>query len=108
MSEIAEKPAVRHSETSSTGQHDRNFIAFADCENCTRYPNRWSKIRLVTLLILSTPLILLLREHIRQPAAEFFGTMILVIFGCGGNCQVVLSSNPAVASSPKGVSPENH
>jgi len=28
--------------------------------------------------------------------------MILVIFGCGSNCQVGLSSNPAVASSPKG------
>ena len=36
--------------------------------------------------------------------AEFFGTMILVIFGDGANCQVVLSSIPAVASSPKGVS----
>jgi aquaglyceroporin related protein len=28
--------------------------------------------------------------------------MILVIFGCGGGCQVVLSSSTAVASSPKG------
>jgi len=34
--------------------------------------------------------------------AEFFGTMILVIFGNGANCQVVLSSVPAVASSQKG------
>jgi len=30
--------------------------------------------------------------------------MILIIFGCGGNCQVVLSSSKAVASSPRGVS----
>ena len=36
--------------------------------------------------------------------AEFFGTMILVIFGTGVNCQVVLSSVTAVASSQKGVS----
>jgi len=28
--------------------------------------------------------------------------MILVIFGCGGDCQVVLSSKTAVAASPKG------
>jgi aquaglyceroporin related protein len=91
MSEIVEKPVARLSETSSTypHQHDhssKHFIAFADCEHCTRYPNRWSRIR----------------EYIREPAAEFFGTMILVIFGCGGNCQAVLSSSSAVASSPKG------
>jgi glycerol uptake facilitator-like aquaporin len=33
--------------------------------------------------------------------AEFFGT---IIFGTGVNCQVVLSSATAVASSTKGVS----
>lgn len=110
MSEIAEKPVVRLTETSSmhSRQYDHNskhFIAFADCEHCARHPNRWSRIRLVKLLILSALLTLLTREYIREPAAEFFGTMILIIFGCGGNCQVVLSSKPAVASSPKGVSP---
>jgi len=77
---------VYESSSSSTRQHAKHFVAFADCDDCTRYPNRWSKIR----------------ESIREPAAEFFGTMILVIFGCGGNCQVVLSSNTAVAASPKG------
>ncbi|KAI6039535.1 aquaporin-like protein [Pisolithus marmoratus] len=41
-------------------------------------------------------------EHIREPAVEFFGTMVLVIFGCGGNCQVSLSSNTSVAANPKG------
>lgn len=30
--------------------------------------------------------------------------MILIIFGTGVDCQVVLSANPAVAPSPKGVS----
>ncbi|CAE7079743.1 unnamed protein product [Rhizoctonia solani] len=42
-------------------------------------------------------------EHlIREPAAEFLGTMILIIFGTGVNCQVVLSGNTAVSASPKG------
>jgi aquaglyceroporin related protein, other eukaryote len=44
------------------------------------------------------------RPLIREPAAEFVGTMILVIFGLGANCQATLSANSAVASSPKGVS----
>ncbi|KAI0690457.1 aquaporin [Cerioporus squamosus] len=52
----------------------------------TKYPNRWSRIR----------------EVLREPAAEFFGVMILIIFGAGVDCQVVLSANTGVASSPKG------
>lgn len=59
---------------------------FAAAERYTRYPNRWSKIR----------------EYIREPAAEFFGVMIIIIFGTGVDCQVVLSGNSAVASSSKG------
>ena len=42
------------------------------------------------------------REWIREPAAEMLGTMILTLFGTGGNCQVILSANAGVASSPKG------
>ncbi|KAF9020678.1 aquaporin [Hymenopellis radicata] len=42
------------------------------------------------------------RDIIRQPAAEFVGTMLLVLFGTGANCQVSLSANTGVASSPKG------
>ncbi|KAI9573565.1 major intrinsic protein superfamily membrane channel protein [Boletus coccyginus] len=88
MSEVAERPLVHASETSSTYARDPNatHLAFADCAQCTRYPNRWSRIR----------------EQIREPAAEFLGTMILVIFGCGGNCQVVLSSRTTVSASPQG------
>ncbi|KAH9002553.1 aquaporin [Lactarius hatsudake] len=52
----------------------------------TRYPNNWARIR----------------ELIREPAAEMLGTMILTLFGTAGNCQVVLSANTGVASSPKG------
>ena len=57
---------------------------------------------------LSALFIPLAREYVREPAAEFLGTMILVIFGCGGNCQVVLSSNLAVSASPRGVSPASY
>lgn len=43
-------------------------------------------------------------EYLREPVAEFFGVMILIIFGNGVDCQVVLSGNTGVASSAKGVS----
>ena len=43
-------------------------------------------------------------EVIKEPAAEFFGVMILIIFGAGVDCQTVLSTNTAVAASPMGVS----
>ncbi|QRV73544.1 aquaporin, Major intrinsic protein family [Ceratobasidium sp. AG-Ba] len=43
-----------------------------------------------------------IRYLLREPSAEFLGTMLLVMFGNAANCQVVLSSSTAVASSPKG------
>ncbi|KAH7332638.1 aquaporin-like protein [Rhizoctonia solani] len=49
-------------------------------------PNGWAKIR----------------HLLREPAAEFLGTMLLVIFGTAVNCQVALSSNTRVSTSPKG------
>ncbi|KAI0344426.1 aquaporin [Trametopsis cervina] len=43
------------------------------------------------------------RELLCEPAAEFFGVMILVIFGSGVNCAVTLSSSPSsVLGPPKG------
>lgn len=36
--------------------------------------------------------------------AEFFGVMLLVMFGEGAGCQVLLSSSTAVTETPKGVS----
>ncbi|KAH8114776.1 aquaporin [Phellopilus nigrolimitatus] len=42
-----------------------------DVEYYTKYPNRWSRLRFT----------------IREPAAEFLGTMILVMFGTAGNAQ---------------------
>jgi hypothetical protein len=55
-------------------------------EYFARYPNDWAKIR----------------EVIREPAAELLGTMMLTLLGNGANCQAILSTNPGVASSPKG------
>ena len=54
----------------------------------TPYPNRWSRIR----------------HTIREPAAEFLGTMVLVLIGTAGNAQGVLFSSTDVSSSPAGVS----
>jgi len=51
------------------------------------YPNMWSKCRM----------------GIREYAAEFIGVMILLIFGDGVICQVGLSTDVDVASSPRGV-----
>ncbi|KAJ7484488.1 putative aquaporin 4 [Mycena latifolia] len=42
------------------------------------------------------------REVLREPFAEFLGVAVLIIFGAGVNCQVLLSSVTGVASSPKG------
>lgn len=36
-------------------------------------------------------------------AGEFFGIMILVLFGTGANCQVNLSANTNVSATPAGV-----
>ena len=43
------------------------------------------------------------RAFLREPFAEFLGVAILIIFGNGVDCQVVLSANSKVASSQKGV-----
>ncbi|KAK7015829.1 aquaporin-like protein [Favolaschia claudopus] len=42
------------------------------------------------------------RDMLREPIAEFLGVAILVIFGCGVNCSVLLSSAPGISSYPKG------
>lgn len=84
--------------------HDGSSTS-ASTEHYTRYPNRWSRIRYAGSLN-ACPLCShgAFSELIREPAAEFFGVMVLIIFGNGVDCQVVLSGNPGVASSPKGVS----
>jgi aquaglyceroporin related protein len=42
------------------------------------------------------------RSAIREFMAEFVGVAILVIFGAGAACEVVLSTNPSVAPSERG------
>lgn len=43
-------------------------------------------------------------EYIREPIAEFFGVLILITLGAGVDCSVVLTTNPKVSPTPKGVS----
>jgi glycerol uptake facilitator-like aquaporin len=43
------------------------------------------------------------RTIIREPMAEFAGVAVFVMLGTAVDCQVVLSTNKGVASSPKGV-----
>ncbi|EKM51661.1 uncharacterized protein PHACADRAFT_261926 [Phanerochaete carnosa HHB-10118-sp] len=45
---------------------------------------------------------LTIRELVSEPAGEFLGTMILVIFGAGVNCQASLSTSTLVSATPKG------
>ncbi|KXN82857.1 hypothetical protein AN958_02131 [Leucoagaricus sp. SymC.cos] len=65
--------------------HDQDNLGYDDGQ-LTEYPNWWSKYRLI----------------IREAAAEFIGTAILIIFGNGVDCQAVLSMNNSVASFPRG------
>ena len=39
------------------------------------------------------------RHHLRDPAAEFFGTFTMIIFGDGSVAQVILSQSPNLAKS---------
>jgi len=43
-----------------------------------------------------------IRQIMREPMAEFAGVAVFLVIGTGVDCQVVLSSNSAIASSPKG------
>lgn len=49
--------------------------AYSDLTLQDRFPTRWAKIR----------------NDYKEPFAEFLGTCILILFGNGVNCQVVLS-----------------
>jgi glycerol uptake facilitator-like aquaporin len=61
------------------------------------------QVKIISRLFMSF-LFTLSRYAIREPAAEFLGTMIFVIFGTGVNCQVFLSMNSNVEAVPRGVS----
>ena len=40
----------------------------------------------------------------REPMAEFAGVAVFLMIGTGVDCQVMLSTDSAIASSPRGVS----
>ncbi|KAI0789607.1 aquaporin [Abortiporus biennis] len=77
---------VEDSDPEAQLQDSEDATASLRNEYYTKYPNTWARYR----------------EVLREPMAEFFGVMIMIIFGAGVDCQVVLSQNPQVASSPKG------
>ncbi|KIJ47800.1 hypothetical protein M422DRAFT_28598 [Sphaerobolus stellatus SS14] len=79
---IQEFREIAIQEGSSTRTVDHDELT----EHYTLRPNRWAKWR----------------WYIREPAAEFLGTMIVILFGDGVVCQVVLGGNPGVAASAKG------
>jgi len=79
-----EKYATRGQHIEQSGKS--SITPLEDLDHITEFPNKWSKIR----------------AQLREPAAEFLGTMILIIFGTGVDCQVVLSGSTAVAESAKG------
>ncbi|KAF8583663.1 aquaporin [Ramaria rubella] len=60
------------SHTAEHHEHDLTDLTI----HYTLYPNKWAR----------------LRRNIREPAAEFLGTMILILFGNGVNCQVSMKA----------------
>jgi hypothetical protein len=105
-----EKETPQHWESTSSSSRKENGehlpVFNDDNEHYTPYENRWAKIRyvLVRPLLFGPLTVHTFRSIIAEPAAEFLGVMILIIFGNGVDCQVVLSTNTGVAPSPKGVS----
>ncbi|XP_006462791.1 hypothetical protein AGABI2DRAFT_186654 [Agaricus bisporus var. bisporus H97] len=67
--------------TSTPAEGDSDYM-----DQDIEYPNWWAKHRMI----------------IREAAAEFLGTAILIIFGTGVDCQAVLSMNTDVAAFPRG------
>jgi len=73
---------------STSKPNSKEFVSHTEyaVEEKVPHPNRWAYYR----------------EYIREPFAEFLGVMVLVIFGNGVDCQVVLGGNPKVNPSEKG------
>ncbi|QRV76720.1 aquaporin, Major intrinsic protein family [Ceratobasidium sp. AG-Ba] len=86
-SESNEKYGVKeHTQHIEQARQNTPSTALDELDHITEFPNKWARIR----------------AKLREPAAEFLGTMILIIFGTGVDCQVVLSGSTAVAPGPKG------
>ncbi|KAG8735110.1 hypothetical protein FRC10_010972, partial [Ceratobasidium sp. 414] len=86
--ESYEKFGIEHSQDAVVAAPVSKLDAVIDTEqdHVAEFPNRWSKIR----------------HSLREPIAEFLGTMILVTFGTASICQVNLSTSTAISPSPKG------
>lgn len=70
--------------------------------NIGEFPS-WIFSTYAAMLTAQNPdMFLLHREMIREYAAEMLGTMVLILFGNGVNCQVVLGSNTNVSATEKG------
>ncbi|KAF8323295.1 aquaporin [Clavulina sp. PMI_390] len=82
-----EKTSISHMENNTTVLTHHSEQWERDQAYYTAYPNRWAFLR---------------NRYIRDFASEFLGTMMIIIFGAGVDCQVVLSANTGVASSQKG------
>ena len=68
------------------------------------HTSKWWTIRYINMISMLSLLILPpRRNHCREPFAEFLGVCVLIIFGTGVDCQVVLSTDPNVAPSQRGV-----
>ncbi|KAJ6584176.1 major intrinsic protein superfamily membrane channel protein [Mycena vulgaris] len=86
---LSKAPDAMSTSTSKEDQnteHTEHIDDYNDHDVITIHPNAWSKYRLM------------MREYV----AEFLGVCILIIFGTGVDCQVVLSSVTGVAPSQKG------
>jgi len=86
MSKVPDGMSTHDSGSKDEHHFTEDIEDYAGHDSITIHPNAWSKYRL----------------SIREYAAEFLGVCILIIFGTGVDCQVVLSSVPGVASSQKG------
>ncbi|KAJ7022436.1 major intrinsic protein superfamily membrane channel protein [Mycena alexandri] len=78
--------ASNHDSSSKEDHLSEHTEDYAGHDTITIHPNAWSKYRLA------------MREYV----AEFLGVCILIIFGAGVDCQVVLSSVTGVASFQRG------
>ncbi|KAJ7079819.1 putative aquaporin 4 [Mycena belliarum] len=80
------KASTHHDSKEEHHENIEDIDEYEGHDMITTHPNAWSKYRLMY------------REYV----AEFLGVCVLIVFGTGVDCQVVLSSVTGVASSQKG------
>ena len=65
--------------------------------------SRWWTIRYFLIISVLLDFSSSWRNHCREPLAELLGVCVLIVFGTGVDCQVVLSTDTDVAPSHRGV-----